>query len=85
MTMREVTLAVDGLRDRDLYNQELLRRSTFIIASSMGGKNVARQLEKLWPIEGKDGKADVQARARERLEQEYEMNAKRRANKKLRS
>lgn len=53
MTYREVILAIDGLRDKDLYNQHLTRRSSFIIASSgYNAKNIVKKFDKLWPMEG---------------------------------
>lgn len=51
MTFREVVLAINGLRDRDIMIQAMYRRMTAIIASTnMGGSKVASKINKLWPL-----------------------------------
>jgi len=45
MTFREVVLAINGLRDRDIMIQAMYRRMTAIIASTnMGGSKVASKI-----------------------------------------
>lgn len=48
-TFKDVVLSLKGRRNKDLYDQLLLRRSTFIIASSMPGSKAGRMQDKLWP------------------------------------
>lgn len=49
-TFIDVVLSLKGLRNKDLYNQLLLRRATFIIASSTPGSKAGKLQEKLWPM-----------------------------------
>lgn len=67
-TFRDVVLSLKGLRNKDLYNQLLLRRSTFIIASSsFGGKNIGSKMEKLWPVPKEVRENKIPSRALEQL------------------
>lgn len=67
MTYRDVMLSIEGLRNRDLIQQLILRRSTFIIASAMGGKKVAAAMNRLWPVPKEAGGKTLQQMAKERL------------------
>ena len=50
MTFKEVLLSIDGLREKDLFNQALIRRATLIISSALGGKKIAQSIDKIWPL-----------------------------------
>lgn len=65
MTLRDVLLAIDGLRDKDLYNQALVRRATLIIASALGGKRTAGAINRLWPMPKDKGEKTLQEKAKE--------------------
>ena len=75
MTFRDVLLAIDGIREKDLYNQALLRRATLIIASALGGKRTAGAINRLWPMPGQDEKSMVKM-AIERLKVQKEKDEK---------
>lgn len=49
-TFIDVVLSLKGRRNKDLYDQLLLRRSTFIIAGSFAGKSISSKMDKLWPV-----------------------------------
>lgn len=67
MTFREVVLAINGLRDRDVMMQAMYRRMTAIIASTnMGGGKVASKINKLWPLPTDTG-GDISDKAKEVL------------------
>jgi hypothetical protein len=75
VTFRDVLLAIEGLRERDLMHQHLLRRSTFIIASAgMGGQKIASKMHKLWPME-EENKSAVSDRVRKTLRHFQELDA----------
>lgn len=77
MTLRDVFLAIDGLREKDLTNQAIIRRATAIIASALGGKKVAGQMDRLWPMPRAKGQKSVQQEAKERIAQEREKDERR--------
>lgn len=82
MTFRDIILAIDGLRDRDLVNQHLLRRSTFIIASSnIGGKAVSSKMRQLWPINGDDAPDNISDAAYATLRKFKDMDMAEKAKK----
>jgi hypothetical protein len=66
MTFRDILLSLDGLREKDLFNQSLIRRSTLIISSALGGKKVAQSIEKIWPL-GDSKKGDWLQKAKDLL------------------
>lgn len=69
MTLREIVLAINGLRERDIMQQAMFRRMTVIIASTnMGGSKVASKINKLWPLPTDEGSADnISERAKQVL------------------
>jgi hypothetical protein len=68
MTFREVVLAINGLRDRDIMIQAMYRRMTAIIASTnMGGSKVASKINKLWPLPTDTGGDNISEKAKEVL------------------
>jgi hypothetical protein len=82
MTFREVILAIDGLRNRDEMMEGWIRRATLIIASSsIGGKEISRRFDKLWPT--KRGPLKVEEKALEQLRKFRENAAMKRAKDKL--
>ena len=80
MSFRQVMLAIHGLREKDLYNQALIRRSTMIIASSSGGKKVAQYINKIWPI-GENKKGDQLSKAKQLLTKVAEHDDRKRVGK----
>jgi hypothetical protein len=76
MTLRDVLLAIDGLREKDLYNQALIRRATLIIASALGGKRTAGAINRLWPMPKAEGERTLQDRAKEVLTRFKEVDDK---------
>lgn len=83
MTLREVSLAIEGAHEKRKTDSLLLRRATFIIAASgMNGKGVSAKMNKLWPVEGGD-KSQVSDRARETLRKFTELDALNKVKKTL--
>lgn len=83
MTLREIVLAINGLRERDDMQQAMFRRMTAIIASTnMGGKGIAQKMSKLWPLRG-DNISSVSDRAYATLKTFRENEALKKAKLKL--
>lgn len=76
MTFRDVLLAIDGLREKDLYNQALIRRATLIIASALGGKRTAGAINRLWPMPKASGEKSLQEKAKDTLNRFREIEDK---------
>lgn len=69
-------LAVQGLRNRSDYEEELQRRATMIIASSnFGGKGIAGKMDRLWPSPLKKAKASISPRTWDTLKRLREQDA----------
>jgi hypothetical protein len=71
----DVVLSLKGLRNKDLYDQLLLRRSTFIIASSMPGSKAGRLQDKLWPVPGEKKTGRIPQAALDQLKRFKEIQA----------
>lgn len=57
MAFREVVLSIEGLREKDKYLHDLLRRATMIIGcSGFAGKEISKRFDKLWPVMNQPGK-----------------------------
>lgn len=80
MTFKEVLLAIDGIREKDLYNQQIVKRSTIIIASALGGKKIAQNIDKIWPIGESKGK-DWLSNAKKLLQKAAEFDDKNKVKK----
>lgn len=77
MTLREVMLAIEGIREKDEYNQSLIRRATLIIGSSgMAGKEIARKFDRLWPVKEKKSAPSITDRALQQLKKFRELDEK---------
>lgn len=69
-------LAVQGLRNRSDYEEELKRRQTMIIASSnFGGKGIAGRMDRLWPSPLKRAKTTISPRTWDTLKRLREQDA----------
>lgn len=77
MTMREVCLAIDGLREKDKLHRDWIRRATFIIGlSGWNAKQIIAKFDnKLWPIEN-NNKPNIREAAYEQLRKFREAEAK---------
>lgn len=82
MTIRDLVLAIEGLRERDKLNRDLLRRATYITAvSGWNAKMIIKKFDHLWPVEKNNNvKNPIRDRAYETLrrfrEQEKEIRDK---------
>jgi hypothetical protein len=80
MTFRDIMLSLDGLREKDLFNQSLIRRSTLIISSALGGKKVAQSIEKIWPL-GESKKGEWLQKAKDLLKKASEHDDQKKVRK----
>jgi len=80
MLFKDVVLAIEGCNQFAEYQQHVIRRSTFIIASSgFNGKNVIKSMSKTWPVEGQDGPVNISERNKKILAQFKELDVKQKA------
>lgn len=75
MTIRDALLAIAGLREKDLYNQSILRKATTLIMSSFIGVKAVGIIKKGWPIDGsEDNKEELIKTAIERMKKANEFD-----------
>lgn len=69
-------LALEGCNQFADYQQHLLRRLTFIVASAFNGKWVAANMKKLWPVDADETPVNVSERNKKILEKFKEIDVK---------
>lgn len=85
MTFREVSLAMEGLKNKHLINFSTIRRATFLIMSSyIGSDKAGKAVKKGFPIEDIDGsKEDWLTRAKNLIKKADERSDKEKVKKVL--
>lgn len=76
MMFKDVLLALEGCNQFADYQQHLLRRSTFIVASAFNGKWVSANMKKLWPVDTDETPVNVSERNKKILEKFKEIDVK---------
>jgi hypothetical protein len=77
ITVRDVILSIHGLREKDMYNLHIARRSAYVIMCSGFNSKAVSKFDKLWPEKDKKDKP-VLDRALDQLRKmrEYDIKQK---------
>lgn len=77
MDIEDAALMYEGWGDEMLYEQQIARKMTVIIADvtnrSFGGKGVSKHINKIWPLPGDSDKKPASSKMLQRLQQFKEL------------